>query len=135
MSHVRLVLSSLAALLWSAWPCSQGSAQELDPEQPTGDAAYVDTRWAMSLPDRDPMDACVGGFWTFHFFRNGYFVYSNKVRGVWRVDQLGNIRLKTRDGVALTLLVSGTTFRPNATVTFVKRSNVFQRCEQVTAPS
>ena len=124
-AHVRLGFWAVLTLL------SVRAVSAQDPERqlgPTGAMNYANTRWAMQVPDRDSTDACVAGFWTFQFSPTGWFVYNNKVRGSYRVDELGNVRLKTREGQMLTLIFNGITLRPAQTVSFVRRNNIFQRC-------
>ena len=70
------------------------------------------------------------GFLAFSFSPTGYFVFNNKIRGSWRFDELGNLKLRTRDGVRITMLVEGKTIRPSQTIGFLTRANVFERCPE-----
>lgn len=91
---------------------------------------FTATRWSMIVPDKDYEGGCVVGFLAFSFSPTGYFVFNNKIRGSWRLDELGNIKLRTRDGLRLTLLVEGNTIRPSQTSQFLTRAQVFQRCPE-----
>jgi hypothetical protein len=106
-----------------------GRAQQLDL---SGDidatSRFTGPRWSMIRPSRDFEGGCVIGFLAFQFSPTGYFVYNNHVRGSWRVDEIGNLKLRTRDGVVFTLVVDGNTLRPTRTLPFVKRTDLFQRC-------
>jgi hypothetical protein len=125
----RWVAWSALGLL-AGWLLARGAlaqAVEDDPKPP-GTEAYANTRWVLQRPGQDPTDACVGGFFTFQFSPTGYFVYNNHVRGSWRVDGQGNIRLKTSKGQLLMLLASGSTLRAPGNVGFLLKKNVFERC-------
>jgi hypothetical protein len=104
-------------------------AQKLDM---SGDAdsiaRFTGPRWSMIRPARDFEGGCVIGFLAFQFSPTGYFVYNNHVRGSWRVDEIGNLKLRTRDGLSFTLVVDGNTLRPTRNLPFVKRTDLFQRC-------
>ena len=91
---------------------------------------FTATRWSMIVPDKDFEGGCVVGFLAFSFSPTGYFVFNNKIRGSWRLDELGNLKLRTRDGLRLTLLVEGNTIRPSQTSQFLTRAQVFQRCPE-----
>jgi hypothetical protein len=91
---------------------------------------FTKARWSMITPDRDYEGGCVVGFLAFEFSPTGYFSYNNHIRGAWRIDELGNLKLRTRDGVRFTMIVDGTTIRPSQTIEFLKRSEVFQRCPE-----
>jgi len=91
---------------------------------------FTATRWALISPDKDYEGGCVVGFLAFQFSPTGYFTYNNRIHGSWQIDELGNLKLKTRNGVRLTLLVQGSTLRPSQTVAFVKRSHLYQRCPE-----
>ena len=91
---------------------------------------FTATRWSMIVPDKDYEGGCVVGFLAFSFSPTGYFIYNNKIRGSWRLDELGNLKLRTRDGVRITMLVEGNTIRPSQTILSLTRANVFQRCPE-----
>jgi hypothetical protein len=112
---------------------SEGAAQaggSLDLSSTGVDAAtrFTGQRWAQIRPPRDFEGGCVVGFLAFRFDATGYFIYNNHVRGAWWLDELGNLRLRTRDGVRFTLIVEGNTLRPNKNLPFMKRTDLFQRC-------
>lgn len=89
---------------------------------------FTATRWSMISPDRDYEGGCVVGFLAFEFSPTGYFTYNNHIRGSWRIDELGNLKLVTRDGLRVTLLVEGTTLRPSRNFAFLKRAELYQKC-------
>jgi hypothetical protein len=121
--------ASLAGGLLAGWLLAQGAQAQVAPDPaPPGTETYANTRWSLKRVDQDPTDACVGGFFTFQFSPTGYFVYNNHIRGSWRVDGLGNIRLKTSKGQLLMLLASGSTLRAPGNVGFLLKKNVFERC-------
>jgi hypothetical protein len=70
------------------------------------------------------------GFLAFEFNATGYFSYNNHLRGAWRIDELGNLKLRTRDGLRFTLLVDGNTIRPSQDIGPLRRGYVFQRCPE-----
>lgn len=110
-------------------PAQGAAAQPIDADPASGaGAAFANTRWAMQVEGIELNDECVVGFWTFVFSATGYFTYNNRVRGSWRVDELGNLRLKTREGLKFTLFVEGTVLRPAANLGFVLRRQTFRRC-------
>jgi len=108
------------------------NAQESRPTDPSADnvARFTKARWSMISPDKDYEGGCVVGFLAFEFSATGYFSFNNHIRGAWRIDELGNLKLRTRDGVLFTLVVDGTTMRPTADIPPLKRSQVFQRCPE-----
>jgi hypothetical protein len=128
-SRAALTYVVCALVVWFSAPWSSVRAQLLDEARPTGAQNYANTRWVLQRPDQNPTDACVGGFFSFLFSETGYFVYNNRIRGSWRVDQLGNLRLKTHNGPNVLLLANGNTLRPVANAGFVLKRNIFQRCE------
>ena len=102
---------------------------QTDPSGP--DVAYFTaTRWSMIRPNRDFEGGCVVGFSAFQFSQTGYFVFNNHVRGSWRIDEIGNLKLRTRDGILFTLLVDGQTLRATSNQPFLKRTDLYQRCPQ-----
>jgi hypothetical protein len=84
--------------------------------------------WSLVFPDRDYQGGCVIGFLSFRFSPTGYFVYNNRLRGSWRVDEMGNLLLRTKDGLKFTLIVEGTTLRPVENLPFARKFYQFQRC-------
>jgi hypothetical protein len=89
---------------------------------------FTSSAWALIHPDRDYQGGCVVGFLAFRFSPTGYFVYNNRIRGSWRVDELGNLLLRTRDGLKFTLIVDGNTLRPTQNLPFARRFYQYQRC-------
>jgi hypothetical protein len=95
-----------------------------------GEAArrFTGPAWSLVYPDRDYQGGCVIGFLSFRFSPTGYFVYNNRLRGSWRVDEMGNLLLRTRDGLKFTLIVEGNTLRPVENLPFARKFYQFQRC-------
>jgi hypothetical protein len=89
---------------------------------------FTGPAWSLVYPDRDYQGGCVIGFLAFRFSPTGYFVYNNRVRGSWRVDEMGNLLLRTKDGLKFTLIVEGTTLRPTGNLPFARKFYQFQRC-------
>lgn len=113
-----------------ALACAHARAEEgMDPN-----ADYIKrftaTRWSMIIPDKDFEGGCVVGFLAFAFSPTGYFSFNNKIRGSWRVDELGNLKLRTRDGILFTMLVDGQQMRPSKTIQFLSRTQIFERCPE-----
>ena len=128
MNPFAQALLLVAALATFCTASAAVRAQEpIDP----GDATrFTKARWSMIYPDKDYEGGCVVGFLAFEFSPTGYFAFNNHIRGSWRLDELGNLKLRTRDGVRFTMLVDGSTMRPSQDIPFLKRSQVFQRCPE-----
>jgi hypothetical protein len=107
-------------------------AQLLSGSDPNGPALslFTATRWSMIRPARDFEGGCVVGFLAFQFSPTGYFVFNNRIRGSWRIDELGNLKLRTRDGILFTLLVDGSTLRSTVNLPFLRRTDLYQRCPE-----
>lgn len=99
-----------------------------NPNPPDAITRFTGATWSLIHPDRDYEGGCVVGFLAFRFSPTGYFVYNNRIRGSWRVDELGNLLLRTRDGLKFTLIVDGNTLRPVANLPFARRFYEYQRC-------
>jgi hypothetical protein len=91
---------------------------------------FTKARWSMISPDKDYEGGCVVGFLAFQFSPSGYFTYNNHIHGSWRVDELGNLKLRTRDGLRFTMMVDGSTIHSSQDIGLLKRSYVFQRCPE-----
>jgi|GEM_PF-6833488 len=89
---------------------------------------FTGPAWSLVYPDRDYQGGCVIGFLSFRFSPTGYFVYNNRLRGSWRVDEMGNLLLRTKEGLKFTLIVEGTTLRPVENLPFARKFYQFQRC-------
>ena len=90
---------------------------------------FTGPRWSQIRPEKDFNGGCVIGFLAFQFSPTGYFVFNNRIRGSWRIDELGNLKLRTKDGVVFTLIVEGDTLRPTRNLSFTKRTYQYQRCQ------
>jgi hypothetical protein len=125
-----LALILLLTVLGSAnpgWAQAGGGGLDLD----TGAdsiSRFASARWSQIRPNRDFDGGCVVGFLAFKFSPTGYFIFNNHVRGSWLVDELGNLKLRSRTGEVVTMVVEGNTLRPTRTVSFVRRTDLFQRC-------
>ena len=84
----------------------------------------------MILPDKDYEGGCVVGFLAFTFSPTGYFIFNNRIKGSWRLDELGNVKLRTRDGVRFTLILEDNILRPTANIDFLKRNQRYQKCTE-----
>jgi hypothetical protein len=89
---------------------------------------FTGPAWSLVFPDRDYQGGCVVGFLAFKFSPTGYFIYNNRLKGTWRVDELGNLLMRTRDGLRFTLIVEGNTLHPTENLPFARRFYQFQRC-------
>jgi hypothetical protein len=123
------ILAALTVLLSAS---SQIRADEPKEPDPNADVMrlFTTTRWSMIVPDKDYEGGCVVGFLAFAFSPTGYFTFNNKIRGSWRIDELGNLKLRTRDGLLFTMLVDGQNMRPSRTIQFLSRTMIFQRCPE-----
>ena len=104
---------------------SAAQTAELDPDLMVRLTA---TRWSMIQPDKDYEGGCVVGFLAFSFSQTGYFIYNNRIRGSWRIDELGNIKIRTKDGQRFTMILEDNQMRPAGDFGWVKRNMRFQRC-------
>ena len=124
----RVVLSLVVVLGLCAPDGVHGQARGLEDVNVDAMQRFTGPRWSQIRPDRDFNGGCVIGFLAFQFSPTGYFVFNNHVRGSWRVDEIGNLKLRTRDGVVFTLIVEGDTLRPTRNLPFMKRTFMYQRC-------
>ncbi len=132
---LRILGSGLVAVLTlSAALAPAPLARGDEPIQIDPNADYIKrftaVRWSMIVPDKDYEGGCVVGFLAFSFSPTGYFTYNNRIRGSWRMDELGNLKLRTRDGLLFTMLVDGQTMRPSRTIEFLTRAMIFERCPE-----
>jgi hypothetical protein len=119
--------AGLAATLLVAAPM-QAQRAAADPNQPT--EKFTSARWSQIRPGRDFEGGCVVGFLAFQFSPTGYFSFNNHIRGSWRVDELGNLKLRTREGIPFMLIVEGDTLRTTTNLPFLKRTDLYQRCPE-----
>jgi len=128
----RLFAVALAACAAAAASPDRAAAQTAPPIDPaaTATSKFTGARWSLISPDKDFEGGCVVGFLAWEFSETGYFSYNNRIRGSWRIDELGNLKLRTRDGVRFTLLVEGTTLRPSRNFAFLRRAELYQRCSE-----
>jgi hypothetical protein len=128
--RAALVLAAFAQLPAAPAPCDAQAGGALIDLQSGADAItrFTGPRWSLIRPARDYEGGCVVGFLAFQFSQTGYFVFNNRVRGSWRVDELGNLKLRTRDGVSFTMIVEGNILRPAKTLPFLSRTDLYQRC-------
>ncbi len=130
----RALTRALFAWLVLATPLltlAQGTAEDEDVLRSMTEK-LEDTRWAQSYPPRDYEGSCDVGFLAFTFRPNGFFIYNNRIAGSWRIDGLGYLRLRTRTGDIITMMINDDTIRPlrNYTSPAMHRTDVFQRCPQ-----
>lgn len=129
---LRVVLTFMCLALGVVAPTSaqEKSGRQVEGFDLNGEALarFTGTAWSLVYPDRDYQGGCVVGFLAFRFSPTGYFVYNNRIRGSWRVDEMGNLLLRTRDGLKFTLIVDGNTLRPVENLPFARRFYQFQRC-------
>jgi hypothetical protein len=90
---------------------------------------FTSTRWSMIYPERDFEGGCVVGYQAFSFSPTGYFVFNNRVRGSWRIDELGNLKLRTRDGRRFTLVADSVGLRPVQDLGFIRRGELYAPCD------
>jgi hypothetical protein len=122
-------LAASAAGLPTPQRAEAQTAPPIDPAA-TATSKFTGARWSLISPDKDFEGGCVVGFLAWEFSETGYFSYNNRIRGSWRIDELGNLKLRTRDGVRFTLLVEGTTLRPSRNFAFLRRAELYQRCSE-----
>jgi hypothetical protein len=102
-------------------------AADWDPNSPAV-LRFTQARWSMIYPDRDFEAGCLTGYLAFKFSPTGYFVFNNRIRGSWRIDQLGNLQLRTRDGVRFALLVLSSGLRPIQDHGVIRRTQTYALC-------
>jgi hypothetical protein len=124
----RILLSLLLALGVSAAEQTHAQVRGVADVNTEAMTRFTGPRWSQIRPDKDFNGGCVIGFLAFQFSPTGYFVFNNRIRGSWRVDELGNLKLRTKDGVTFTLVVEGDTMRPTRNLPFMKRTFQYQRC-------
>jgi hypothetical protein len=98
-----------------------------------GDAQSNATRfsgsyWSQVYPKRDFDRGCAVGFLSFDFQPTGYFIFNRKVAGSWQVDELGNLKLRTKQGEVLKLVVHAETLEATSDLGLVKRAYLYQKC-------
>jgi hypothetical protein len=106
------------------------SADALDWDPASPAVQRFTGRWSSILPARDFEGGCVVGYLAFSFSPTGYWVFNNRIRGSWRIDEIGNLKLRTRDGVRFTLLVQDNVLRPAQNLPFLRRTQLYQRCPE-----
>jgi hypothetical protein len=124
----RILMCLLVALGVSAADETRAQPRGLVDVNTDAMVRFTGPRWSQIRPDRDFNGGCVIGFLAFQFSPTGYFVFNNRIRGSWRLDELGNLKLRTKDGVTFTLIVEGDLLRPTRNLPFMKRTFQYQRC-------
>lgn len=94
---------TVCAALFMASPGERVSAQESPDNLIMDSDVFVGSYWSQIRPNYEYLNGCETGFRSFSFTRDGYFVFDNKVHGSWRVDRLGNLVLRTKEGKELKL--------------------------------
>lgn len=84
--------------------------------------------WSQVYPKRDYDRGCAVGFLAFEFQPTGYFIFDRKVAGSWQVDELGNLKLRTKQGQVLKLVAHSGTLEATSDLGLVKRSYLYQKC-------
>jgi hypothetical protein len=59
--------------------------------------------WSQIQPNYSYLNGCSTGYRAFLFADTGYFLFDNRIHGSWRVDRLGNLVLRTKEGQDLRL--------------------------------
>ncbi len=112
---------------WMIFAAASANAQPADED--THADRFTNRYWSQSRPDRNYLNGCVTGYRAFMFSDNGYFVFDRRIHGSWRLDQLNNLILRTRDGVRIRLIFDQQqTLSPSANVAFLRRDERFQEC-------
>jgi hypothetical protein len=124
----RILLSMLVALGVSAAEQTRAQVRGVADVNTDAMMRFTGPRWSQIRPDKDFNGGCVIGFLAFQFSPTGYFVFNNRIRGSWRVDELGNLKLRTKDGITFTLVIEGDTMRPTRNLPFMNRTFQYQRC-------
>ena len=127
-THQAVALA--AGLLLCPW-ASYSSAQESKgtaQETPNAIARFAGTYWSQIYPSRDYDRGCAIGFLSFEFQPTGYFIFNRKITGSWRIDELGNLKLRTKQGETLKLIVNNDTLQATSDLGIVKRANLYQKC-------
>jgi hypothetical protein len=129
----RVLVRAVAALMLSlaVQPLGARAVDDALDWDPNSRAVlrFTGTRWSMIYPDRDFEGGCVVGYLAFSFSPTGYFVFNNRVRGSWRIDELGNLKLRTRDGRRFTLVADSVGLRPVQDLDFIHRGELYAPCD------
>jgi hypothetical protein len=94
---------TVCAALFMATPGGCACAQESPDNLIIHSDDFVGSYWSQIRPNYSYLNGCETGYRAFSFTRDGYFVFDNKVHGSWRVDRLGNLVLRTKEGRQLKL--------------------------------
>jgi hypothetical protein len=97
LSIILVVVSPLVARTVAAQ--QSGGTATTAPTIDTFTAHY----WAQISPNFDYLNGCSTGYRAFIFTADGYFIYNQRVHGAWRIDQQGNLVLRTKQGQVLRL--------------------------------
>jgi hypothetical protein len=126
----RILLLFTVVIPISTAPGVPGFAADIDLQETR--ERLTQHYWSQIYPNRDYLDGCLTGYRAFVFDRSGYFVFDRKTHGTWRLDRLGNLALRTREGDVFRLFRVGENGLrpPNADFlpSFLARNQVFQRC-------
>jgi hypothetical protein len=117
-------------LVASLLPCGSAIAQSNPGDGDAGSNAtrFSGTYWSQIYPKRDYDRGCAIGFLAFEFQPAGYFIFDRKVTGSWQVDELGNLKLRTKQGEVLKLVVHSDTLEATSELGLVKRAYLYQKC-------
>jgi hypothetical protein len=98
-SSIWMTLCALAICLF-VWTSAgaQEAASVADP------AVFSRHFWSQIRPDYSYLNGCVTGYRAFTFRADGYFTFNQHVHGSWRVDQQGNLVLRSKTGQQIILV-------------------------------
>ena len=92
-------LSALAICLFIWQPAgAQEAASVGDP------AVFSRHYWSQIRPDYSYLNGCVTGYRAFVFRDDGYFTFNQHIHGSWRIDQQGNLVVRSKTGQQLILV-------------------------------
>jgi hypothetical protein len=91
---------------------------------------YANTRWSKVMPDGGFEDGCASGYMTFQLKSNGFFIFNNRITGIWSASRPDMLFLRTRQGLRFFLQINEEESSVGSNLPFARKNNVFRRCSE-----
>ena len=127
-SLARLLAACATVALLPATIQGQTQASTTNSDAASNSARFSGGYWSQIYPNRDYDRGCAIGFLAFEFTPDGYFIFDRKVTGSWQVDEIGNLKLRTKQGEVLKLIVHSDTLQASTDLGLIKRADLYQKC-------